>query len=442
MDFKSNDDKNKNLIDSPKAWMMWSIGALFYFFQFILRVSPNVMTEELMSSFAVDACALGVLSSYWYFSYSSLQIPIGASMDIFGPRKMLTVAGLMCSLGIFIFTTTDQLMLASLGRLLIGAGSACGYLGTLKLGSQWFSPSKFALVVGCTLVFGKTGAVVGGKPLALLVDDLGWRTAMMMFMGVGLSLSFLSWTFLRDTPAGKLPHLTKKNLHITHHLKDMIKEVSLGLKHIATTPQVWILAIYGCLMYVPLSAFADLWGTPYLMEKFQLPKTDAAQYVSLIYIGMGLGSPCFAIFSEKFKSRKNLMVLSALSTLAAHLSVFFVPMSLELLGVALFFSGFLLGGQPLMFASCSELMPKSINGTTIGFANMIVMLSGVVLQPMFGYLMNYHRDGAFKATGNSIYTLPDYEFAVICIPVSLILAALMVGTIKDTYPKESTESNA
>jgi hypothetical protein len=87
-----------------------------------------------------------------------------------------------------------------------------------------------------------------------------------------------------------------------------------------------------------------------------------------------------------------------------------------------------------MFASVSEIMPKAISATTIGFTNMIVMLSGVILQPAFGYLLNLHRDGTIQSSGNSVYSIDDYNFALVSVPLSLVLAALVVRSIKDTYP--------
>ena len=84
-----------NEIVDSKRWLMWFSAALFYFYQFILRVSPSVMTEELQSYLLVSGCALGALTSLYYWGYSLFQIPVGIIMDRVGTRMPLTIAFLM-----------------------------------------------------------------------------------------------------------------------------------------------------------------------------------------------------------------------------------------------------------------------------------------------------------------------------------------------------------
>jgi sugar phosphate permease len=60
-----------------RSWLIWGCAALFYCYQFLLRVSPTVMTHELMADFHVDAYALGALTSFYYYAYAFLQLPVG-----------------------------------------------------------------------------------------------------------------------------------------------------------------------------------------------------------------------------------------------------------------------------------------------------------------------------------------------------------------------------
>ena len=41
--------------DEGRAWLMISCGAFFYAYQFILRVSPNVMNNEMMETFMIGS---------------------------------------------------------------------------------------------------------------------------------------------------------------------------------------------------------------------------------------------------------------------------------------------------------------------------------------------------------------------------------------------------
>ena len=69
---------------------------LFYLYEYIFTVSPSVMTNELMRDFGVTSTALGVLVSFYYFSYVILQIPCGIIVDYLGTRKVITFSALLC----------------------------------------------------------------------------------------------------------------------------------------------------------------------------------------------------------------------------------------------------------------------------------------------------------------------------------------------------------
>lgn len=71
-------------------WLIWCIAALFYFYEFFLQVSPNVMVPELMSSFHVTAASLGNLAAFYFYAYAIMQIPAGVLLDFFGPRRFST----------------------------------------------------------------------------------------------------------------------------------------------------------------------------------------------------------------------------------------------------------------------------------------------------------------------------------------------------------------
>ena len=49
-----------------KSWFIFGIATVFYLYELALRVSPSVMTNDLMSTFNVTSTMLGVLVSFYY----------------------------------------------------------------------------------------------------------------------------------------------------------------------------------------------------------------------------------------------------------------------------------------------------------------------------------------------------------------------------------------
>ena len=416
-----------------KAWFVWSFAGFFYLYQFILRNSLGVMTDDLMRDFSVEACALGVLSAFYLISYTSLQIPVGLGMDKFGPSRLLKGAMVCCIAGTVIFALSGSFYLACFGRLLIGAGSTCAFLGALKLATCWFHPERLALVVGFTLLAGKVGAALGQAPLALLIDTLGWREAMLyVVVPIGLVLTMGLWYFVEDVP-------DEGPLVATSVVDTRLKTLFIRLKDIVIDYRIWALGLYGALMYAPMLAFVDLWGVPFLMKLYTIERAVAGSITTMFYVGVGLGSPIVALFSDYFKVRKTPMIIGAALALLCNFVIIYVP-DIPLLGMygLLFASGVVFSAQPLIFSSVCQLTPHASNATAISFTNMIVMMLGLVLQPLVGWCLEWIWEG-MKDNGIPVYTISDYRFALASIPICLALSLLLMPLIPETFPKAEEE---
>lgn len=414
-----------NQKDSYKAWLILACGWAFYLYEYILRVSPSVMVPQLMLNFNVTSSALGLLASFYYFSYVALQVPCGVIVDSLGPRRIITLSALLCFFGSIIFAQSEVLWAAQTGRFFMGAGSACAYLSCMKIATEWFHTDRFALISGISMFMGTLGGSFGGLPFAVLVNAVGWRSSMLIFAFVGLLLSVVAFLFIQDSPANSLEK--KEEVPFQGMLK--------GLKIISSNPQSWLVALYGCLTYLPLSAFAELWGVPFLMQRYGISNDKAALGSLYVFIGMGFGSILAAWISKIVKSRKKVMSGSALGTLGLFSLIFYGPSCpLGLTFGLLFFGGLVSGGQILYFAVSKEANPSWASGTAIGFVNCGVMISGVIFQPLLGVLLDQTWDGRMKG-GLPFYTVYNYQIAFSAVCIALLLGWFLTYFIKETYRK-------
>lgn len=405
----------KNWKNIPiEAWLAFILSSLFYALQFALRVSPGVMTDELMAAFGVDAVTLGVLVSFYYYGYAPFQVPAGMFLDRFGSRMTFLVSLMVCFLGGLLFTT-GHLFSAYLGRFLMGLGSAASFLICMKVVSEFFPKSMFPGLTSFAMLIGTVGAVGGGEPLALSTNHFGWSKTMM-----GLSLlCFLLFAFTmvlfrkgQDNPdAGD---------ELEQRFIDRVKKV-LKAKH------TWFAGIYGILMYVPLSAFCDLWGIPFMEKFYGLPEETAARSVSLIYVGLGLFSLASPVLLSKLGSYKKTFLLSS----AASALVFFAILMKPTTNLyAVYLMMFLLGGclspQILAFAFISERNSARMSGFANGIHNMLCMLSGVLAQPLIAVLLHYVSATPDEISGRT------FQICLGTILVSIVAA----GAVSLALPEE------
>lgn len=164
-------------------WLIWALGAAFFFSEYFARVAPSVMVPELMQSFHVKALSLGALSAFFYYAYVAMQIPVGALVDRYGSHRLLTVAAALCGISCLLFSMAQTLLIAELGRLLMGFSAAFAFVGALKLATVWFPASRFGLLSGLTQALGMAGAAVGEGPISVSVAAIGWRPTMLS-MGI------------------------------------------------------------------------------------------------------------------------------------------------------------------------------------------------------------------------------------------------------------------
>jgi len=420
-----------NVPSLTRSWAVWTCAALFFCYQFLLRVSPSVMTQELMADFHVDACALGTLISFFFYAYVGLQLPVGTLLDRFGPRRLLTFAALVCTGGSLLFASAETLMVASLGRFLIGAGAAFGFLSCMKLGALWFPPQRISMIVGLTLLLGTSGAMTGSYPMSFLVDALGWRQAVWVTAGGGVFLALLIAIVVRDHAPEKLRTYIEKH----HPYGNPPLSIWKGMQIILKKGQTWLLALYGIMMFVPLAGFADIWGVPFLTQVHHMDKQPASLSISALYLGVGLGTPLFAFLSDHFQQFKFSLLGSALGTLIPFLIVIYGP-DLPVFAVVtiLFIAGIMLGGQFMTYSIVSEINPLSISGMATGFQNMVCLLSGVIFQPFIGWLLDLFWEEAYE-NGVRLYSSAMYQMALTSVIVALLFATLASLFIREAYPE-------
>lgn len=408
-----------------KGWMVVACSALFYMYQFMIRVSPNVMHEALLMHFSIDSAGLGLMVGTFYWSYAAIQIPLGITIDRLGPRLCLCGAACLCAIACFIFGHTTRPFIGGIARLLMGMGSACGFIGTIKLGTMWLDPKHVAKVTGFIILMGTTGACLGGAPLELLLKKTGFVMTMQLLGLIGIGVGILIYLVVNNHPDvdhhEELPNLYQN----THPLKNIARLIK--------TPQTWILAVYGMLMYLPITILGVGWGVPFIKRLANVSELIAVSVVSTMFLGAALGGPVWAFFSDHIKSRRIPLIIGATVTAAIWFVVFTVKLPLYMLYSFFFMGGFVYPAKSLTFASICEMMPLKMSGISVAFVNMIVMATGIIFHPLIGGMIDAHWDGRMLHN-MPYYTVEDYRFALLIIPALLMLSGILAFFMGETHP--------
>ena len=404
------------------AWMVWSLAAAYYFCDYSARVSPGVMADYLQHDFSVSAAGLGILSSFFYYPYVLMQIPVGLMVDRYSVKWLLTIMATITAIGCGFFGMADTLMMAALGRILIGFSAAFAFVSALRLAAVWFPPDKLGLLAGLTQALGMLGASVGEAPVALLVSSVGWRHTMLILAFAFIVLAALIYRFVQDRPK---------------HKKILIKNVehmpiSQSLRLVLSKPQSWINAVFAGLVFAPTAVLGELWGPTYLQYGRGLGMHSAAFATGLIFIGWGIGGPITGWLSDRISKRKPLMIASALAGLVIMSIVIYVPnlSKLQIYGLFLLF-GMSNTGVAIAYAVSTEIHKKEVVGTSIAFTNMSSIFIGAMLQPIAGKLIDWQA-GEF-ANDITMLGFSDFQAVLWILPVCSAGAFLLALLIKETH---------
>lgn len=405
-------------------WLIWSLGAAFFFSEYITRVSLGVMAPPLMEFFHVTALSFGTLSACFTLAYVGMQIPVGGLVDRFGPHRLLMLTTGACALGCFLFATSQVLWVAQLARFIMGFSAAFAFVGTLKLATVWFPAHRFGFLAGLTQAIGMLGAAVGEGPSSFGVSLMGWRNTTLVMGSVLFILALLIGLLVRDHPESEVQE---------KHRVNSSGELWHGFVTILKNPQTWHNGIYVGLLYAPTAAFAELWGPSFLVRTYGLSEHVAASAVGAIFMGWAVGGPITGWISDAMRRRKPMMIASAIASLTFLSCALYIPgLPVPLLFVLLFLYGVANTGVGTAYAVAGEINPKPVAGLSMSFANMTSVLVGAMFQPIIGWFLDLQWQGEM-VNNAPFYTAHAFRVAMLALPICLLIATLFAFFVRETH---------
>jgi predicted MFS family arabinose efflux permease len=378
------------------AWAAWVIASIFYAYQYILRVMPSIMLDDIMQQFSMGAATFGQFSGIYYIGYSLVHIPVGIMLDRYGPRKVMTACSLLTVMGLMPLIFAELWIYPIIGRLLMGIGSSGAILGVFKIVRMTFSEKRFARMLSLSVTIGLIGAIYGGGPVSYMCNLFGYKYVVGVFATLGVALSIITYW-------------------VVPNIKEIVqRSVMSDVKEVLSNRRVICSCIFAGMMVGPLEGFADVWGTVFLSQVYGFESTISAGIPSMMFIGMCFGAPVLTFFADKLGYLKTIlgaggiMALSFFLLLATRFTPQTVSVSFIIVGVCCAY-------QILAIYKASTYVKEEVAGLTTAVANMIIMFFGYAFHTIIGGVVNL-MGGTNSA--------PALIYGVFVIPI-----ALCIGTI-------------
>ena len=377
-------------------WTAFALVTMSYMLAFFHRVAPAAIASDLQQAFSASAAALGGLAATYFYVYTVMQIPTGILVDTLGPRRIVTLGGIVAGAGSLMFAYATTLTDASIGRLLIGLGVSVAFISLLKLNAAWFHDRHFGTAVGLTLLLGNVGSVLAAAPFAWVLQFMSWRTVFVVLAFVSFTTAVLTWLFVRDHPGeAGLPSLRELDGEAAHprHEGHWFEGLMTVLRNRLTWPNFWMnLGIGGSFL-----AFAGLWAVPFLQDVYGMDRAAATQHTSLMLAGFAIGAFSVGTLSDRVGRRKPVLVATAFVHLLCWLPlVFSLPMPRLESYLLFLLMGLSAASFTLSWACVKEVNPHALSGIATSVANTGVFLGTGILQPLVGWTID--RAGLAQGT--------------------------------------------
>ncbi|MDA7742129.1 MFS transporter [Francisellaceae bacterium] len=391
------------------------LSALFYSYDLFIRVAPSVMTSGLESSLGIGATSLGFLSAAYFYAYVIFQIPAGIVLDKYDCKWVISGAMFICMLGNLLFSIAPNYEVAILGRVLMGVGSAFGFIGAAKIAAMWLPQRFFSGFMGFTSFIGIMGGLVADTVLESFVQHLGWREGNNIFTYIGVGIFILMFLFIKDSADYKEARQGKNKQTLMYQLKLLMV--------ILKKYQFWVAGFIGAVLFIPINVLASLWGIGFIGTKLHISEIRASELNALLFIGSAVGFIIVSFISVYTNRFRLMLVVSGCLMTAISVALIYMPMPIWLFTILIFCLGVSVGPELLVFEIGKFLSPKGATATSVSGINMLNNLLGAILLPLFGWILvsfaisEHHLE--IHAYHYAMAMLPI--MTLICIPLCMLL---------------------
>ena len=390
-------------------WLAWFMTALFYAYQYVLRVLPNIVMPEMMSRYGIESDTFGQFAGIYYIAYSAAHIPIGIWLDKKGPKYVVPICIMITVLGTVPLILSDSWTMVYWGRVLIGIGSSAAILGMFKVIHLGFPEGKFSRMLGVGAFIGLMGAIYGSQPVAKLLAVYGYEKVIEYIIYSGIIFGIISFLVMPKAKGVK----ASDELNFKKDFAQVWEQKN-----------IFYIGIFAGLMVGPLEGFSDAWGASFLQVVYNADKETASFLTSVIFLGMAFGSSVIAYIGDKTRA-----YYSVVSVCAAGMAIIFIATLLKIFDaynimVFMFFMvGVLSGYQVLTVYLSTTFVKEGVVGLTTAIINMIVMSFGYVFHSVIGETLNFTWDGTVS-NGVRTYSADSYIYGISVIPISLVLGGI------------------
>jgi len=407
-------------MNNNRRWIIFAALSLIYILVYFYRVSLAVVAGDISRELSLTPADLGRLSGILFYVYAFAQLPLGPLIDRLGGRLIISLCGILTTIGGGLFAAATTLETAMIARILIGIGTASVLMATFTIFSHWFTKQEFGRVSGLMVAVGNVGNLIGTVPLAIAVGAFGWRSSFVVIAVLQGLVTLLVYGIVRDRPAAASDQEDKK--------KDAPTGMLAAWKEIFGRGDFLLLGVLSFFWYGNYLAVQGLWGGPYLIDILHLSRTEAGKMLMFTSLGFIAGSLMIDLVARKILHSYKKTLLFGLLMLLLLMSGFLgwgEMLPLAIIPVWFFFIGIAVSGGVMIYPIIRNSFRVEIVGTALTSLNFFVLMGAAVTQHLMGVIIDHLGRGGGM-------TAESFHAAFLFPLIGLAVAILLYWPVKES----------
>jgi predicted MFS family arabinose efflux permease len=356
----------------------WTVIILCFFGFMTYSVVRMVMSGALgliARDFGLNNPTKGLLLSSFFYGFVAFLFIGGLLSDRWSGKPVMIAGLFLFSLATFATGLSTGLLTMIVYRILTGIGEGVFWPAASCEVARVTTPEERSTI----MAFYWCGYPIGGSVGILLGTALGprygWHVVFFVAGGLGLLVAFLYGVLVKSQPGAGIAQ------------KPSSAANPVPLRELITNPTIFLLGLYFflvmCGWWIVL-----LWAPMYLMTAKHLSLGLGGVISSSLGFSGAVGAIIIGRYCDKGslqRPKTALIVMTLVSSLLMAGLVLTLPTWLTAITMlALGFFGYPL--TPILLSVVSQIVPKSITGSSIGFVMNFGMLGGAVSPVALGVL--------------------------------------------------------
>ncbi len=378
------------------------------FLMYIDRSNISIAAPVIQREFGFSNARLGWIFSAFATAYACCMLVGGRLADRIGPRRALTLYGLVWALATIVSGLASSLSQLVLSRFVVGAGESAVYPTVARVVGTWIPDARRGSAQGTIHATGRVGNAAAPIVVTALIVSSSWRTAFVILGAATILYVALLFLVLRDDPHAH-PRVTRAELDRLPSVHGAAGQGQMRWGRFAARvwPAAAVAFCHGWMLWFFLN-----WIPTYFAHAQGLNLKESAAFTTLVLVGGVAGTACGGLLTDawfrhtgnRLRGRRDVIILAFLCSGLSLVPLLFgagLGLSAVCLGTAFFLSE--LGDAPLWMVAIEVEPAHAATAAAATFTGMAV--AGAVSPVIVGLLVDATRGSWVPAFALSIAVL-------------------------------------